>query len=179
MRGITEEISVVVLSALLLAGGFSLYIHYIEEVIVENEKIDQINQIDQGKSLTKSYEGFRTRMYLDSKGYLTGGYGSRLYESKEYPKKIWELIYDWDYHVAEQDYEKLELTLDPIRKLVIIDMIFNMGLSGVQGFHNMLFALRFENYKSASLHLLDSKYALDVPVRAIRNSNILETGRMM
>lgn len=133
----------------------------------------------QGKSLTKSYEGYRSRMYLDSKGYLTGGYGSRLMRDKEYSKEIWDLIFEWDYFNAERDYEKLNLNLDPIRKLVLIDLIFNMGLSTVQTFHNMLFALSQNNYKSASIHLLDSKYATDVPNRAIRNSNILATGRML
>lgn len=132
-----------------------------------------------GKSLTKSYEGYRTRMYLDTKGNLTGGHGSRLYEGKEYPKRVWDLIYEWDYHVAEQGYEKLGLDLDPIRRLVIIDLIFNMGLSTVQTFHNMLFALSRNNYKSAGIHLLDSKYSLDVPSRAINNANLLATGRML
>jgi len=160
--------------AMAISGLFSL-----TKLIVTKPKIPNQISINSGHVLTKSYEGYRARIYKDTKGNLTGGYGARFELGEEYPKEIWERMFDFEYWRSEQDYDKLNLNLDPIRKLVIIDLIFNMGLPSVQKFHKMLFALRQSNYSSAKFHLLDSKYAKDVPSRAIRNANILETGRLL
>jgi lysozyme len=63
------------------------------------------------------------------------------------------------------------------RQSVFIDMIHQMGVHGVLGFHDMIRAVRAEDWAKAAVELLDSKYAReDAPARAQRNARLLEEG---
>lgn len=59
--------------------------------------------------------------------------------------------------------------LSDIRKRIIIDMVFNLGLSRFRGFKKMIACLEYANYIGAANEMLDSKWAReDVGVRAVR-----------
>lgn len=66
--------------------------------------------------------------------------------------------------------------LDPVRKRVLVEMSFNMGVDGVLKFQNMVIALRARNWKQASADMLDSKWAKQVGKRAERLARMMETG---
>ena len=62
-----------------------------------------------------------------------------------------------------------------IRRRVIIDMAFNLGISGLLSFQNMIGALEVGNYEVAAEEMLDSKWAEQVGKRAERLSLMMET----
>jgi len=124
----------------------------------------------------KTFEGYSEKVYNDPLGYPTGGWGHHFWHGSALPKSIWEKIFDYDYWVAERDYDRLGLDLDPVRRAVVIDLIFNMGLHRVQAFVKMLSALRNHDYLKAQDELLNSRYAEQVPRRARENANLLATG---
>ena len=131
---------------------------------------------EQAKVRTRMYEGFSPRIYLDSRGNLTGGWGSHLYENKMIPKTIWKKLFDYDFWQAERDYERLDLDLDECRKWIVVDLIYNMGLEKVRGFKKMLKFLRLGEYELAGKELLNSRYAKQVGMRAVMNANRLAIG---
>ncbi len=57
---------------------------------------------------------------------------------------------------------------------VLFDLAYNMGVPRLLGFKRMWSALEDFNYSLASIELLDSRYAKQVPNRANRNAIILE-----
>ena len=61
-------------------------------------------------------------------------------------------------------------------KLVMLDLTFNVGVAGAMKFEKLIIAVCLGQYEDASEHLLNSKYASDVPHRARRNSKILTEG---
>lgn len=62
------------------------------------------------------------------------------------------------------------------RKNVLVEMAFNMGVSGLLSFKNMLNSLREGNYSEASKEMLDSKWADQVGYRANTLSTQMEIG---
>ena len=89
---------------------------------------------DEIESMVKFHEGFRGQLYLDSLGNLTGGWGHYFYEGSPLPKPAAEILFNLDYAQARLDYEKLHLNLDSVRRGVIVDMLFNMGIAKVLRF---------------------------------------------
>ena len=70
------------------------------------------------------------------------------------------------------------VNLDDIRKSVILDMLFNMGMTrfNPSKWPNMFKAIQEENWDEASNQMLDSKWAKQVKSRADRLSQIMITG---
>ena len=65
-------------------------------------------------------------------------------------------------------------TLPEEAKMVVLDLVYNLGISGFFKFRKTIALLEKHDFKGASEELLDSKYAkIDVPNRAKRNSQIL------
>ena len=62
-----------------------------------------------------------------------------------------------------------------IRRRVLIDMAFNLGVSGLLTFQNMIGALEVGNYEVAAEEMLDSKWAEQVGKRAERLALMMET----
>lgn len=64
---------------------------------------------------------------------------------------------------------------DP-RRLVLVDMVFNMGIKAVKGFAGMLAAIGAGDFDSAATHMLDSLWARQVGHRATALAEIMRTG---
>lgn len=126
--------------------------------------------------MTKTNEGFSYRIYLDTMGVPTVGYGTALYLGKQFTKEVLEQMFEFDYLNAELEYEKLELNLDPVRRAVVVDMIYNMGLEKVLKFRRMLAALKVHDWVAAERELKDSKYYQQVKGRSERNAKMILTG---
>lgn len=68
-------------------------------------------------------------------------------------------------------------TLSTERQAVLLSMLFQLGLAGVQGFPKMLAALEAQQWAQAAAEMRDSKWAReDSPGRAERLAKQMETG---
>jgi lysozyme len=128
------------------------------------------------KEMIKANEGCRLNAYADTRGNLTIGYGHLLKFGSTIPQAAADAIFDADFDRACSDYDSLKLELDPGRRAVIIDMIFNMGITNVRKFNMMIKHLHDENWIRAAYELMDSEYAKQVPERAKRNRDRLLRG---
>jgi len=66
--------------------------------------------------------------------------------------------------------------LDEVRREVLVNLTFNMGMQRLVGFRNMLAAIKAQDFDAAAAELLDSAYAKQVGGRAVRLANQLRTG---
>jgi lysozyme len=96
------------------------------------------------------------------------------------PEHIIDLLLEYD---AEIHWHELVerapwvRELDDVRQAVLLDMAFNLGVTGLLGFHTTLKLVRLRRFVSASVQMLDSKWAGQVKGRAIRLSKMMETGQ--
>lgn len=126
------------------------------------------------------HEGLRLKVYNDSLGIPTIGIGRNLRD-----KGISE---DEAYIMLDNDIKetKLELfkalpwafRLDENRQAVLLNMAFNMGVSGLLQFKQTLDAVESGEYKFAAARMLESKWAKQVGNRATYLSKIMETGNL-
>ena len=124
----------------------------------------------------KQHEGYRNKVYLDSLGKRTVGVGHLCVEDfweddKEYEEKFLLTILEHDLKSAIKSAEELCSDcpdLDDLAKETIIEMILQLGETGVSKFRNMWKALQHDppNYEQASIEMLDSRWAKQTPGRA-------------
>ena len=132
------------------------------------------------KMFIKNNEGYRNRVYQDTKGIPTGGWGHAFIEGSRIPMQASIELFEFDFIEAVTRFHQLDLSVYGVRKMVLIDMIYNMGIGGVLTFEKMLAALSDGDYAEAARQILDSKYArLDCPARAERNAKIMRTGELI
>ena len=113
----------------------------------------------------KKNEGFVGPVYKDTLGFDTIGYGTKLPLSEEEAEvllllrlkdKIEELI------VREPFF--MELPVD--KQEIIVEMCYQMGVSGVLNFKRMWKALKEFEFFEASVEMMDSKWAKQTFTRA-------------
>ena len=129
----------------------------------------------------KEHEGYRNKVYLDSLGKRTVGVGHLCVEDfweddKEYEEKFLLTILEHDLKSAKKSAEELCSDcpdLDDLAKELIVEMVFQLGKTGVSKFRNMWKALQHDppNYERASLEMLDSRWASQTPNRAKKMSD--------
>ena len=133
------------------------------------------------KSRIKKHEGFIAKVYLDSLGKATIGYGHLLTEEDDfvegviYDKDILEAMFDKDFDKAKQGMEELVGTLDiaMAAKGIIIEMVFQLGKTGVSKFKNMFAALNEYDYTRAAEEMLNSAWYRQTPSRCEELSNLM------
>ena len=129
------------------------------------------------RELLIGHEGLRYFPYFDTEGKLTIGIGHNL-NARGLTKEAIDLIFEEDLkETVDELYERLPWFNDQPEKvkLVIVDMAFNLGVSGLLGFHKTLEFIRTGKYKKASVEMLDSTWAKQVGTRADDLSNILKS----
>lgn len=130
--------------------------------------------------LIKKNEGLRLEPYKCPAGYWTIGYGRNLERQGGGITKQ-EAVYLLENDVAtvvamcEREFEWWD-TLTVARQAVLTDMAFNLGVAGLMKFKKMLAAIKSRKWDIAGEHLMDSKYATQVGVRAAVNKKMLITG---
>ena len=62
-----------------------------------------------------------------------------------------------------------------VRQAILLSMAFQMGVSGLLKFKNMLTALENGHFKVAAAHMLDSRWAKQTPGRAARLANAMRS----
>ena len=124
----------------------------------------------------KKHEGYRNKVYLDTLGKRTVGVGHLCVEDfweddKEYDEKFLMDILEADLQNAIKGAKDLMsengcMDMDEIAEEIIIEMIFQLGKTGVSKFKNMWKALSGLDYSTAASEMLDSRWAKQTPNRA-------------
>ena len=124
----------------------------------------------------KKHEGYRNKVYLDTLGKRTVGVGHLCVEDfweddKEYEKKFLMTILEHDLETAIKGAKDLMsengcMDMDEVAEEIIIEMIFQLGKTGVSKFKNMWKALSALEYSTAASEMLDSRWAKQTPNRA-------------
>ena len=124
----------------------------------------------------KKHEGYRNKVYLDTLGKRTVGVGHLCVEDfweddKEYEEKLLMTILEHDLQTAIKGAKDLMsengcMDMDEVAEEIIIEMIFQLGKTGVSKFKNMWKALSSLEYSTAASEMLDSRWAKQTPNRA-------------
>ena len=116
----------------------------------------------------KKHEGFKPTVYEDTEGYDTIGYGfaiKDLYLSKEVCDIILiEKIAELKLNITKK-FEWFEHSPNVIQNAVI-NMCYQMGISGFSKFKKTIYYLETEQYDEAATECLDSLWAKQTPNRA-------------
>jgi len=119
--------------------------------------------------------------YQDSEGYWTIGVG-RLIDNRKggsitHEESMYLLSNDIKTVLGECDrnFDWFD-DLNEARKIVILNMVFNMGLGNFKEFKKTIAFISEGNYSEASIEMLDSKWSRQVGNRAARLSTIMKTG---
>jgi GH24 family phage-related lysozyme (muramidase) len=129
----------------------------------------------------KKHEGFQAEVYYDSLGRATIGYGHLLtanddfVEGIQYDKAALENLFDRDFNKAKQGMEELvgKSALPIIVKGVIIEMVFQLGKTGVSKFKNMFAALNEYDYIKAAAEMINSAWYKQTPNRCKELANLV------
>ena len=123
----------------------------------------------------RKHEGYRNKVYLDTLNKRTVGVGHLCVEdfwedNKEYEESFLMDILQKDLQNSIDGAENLCKNLNILddAKIIIIEMVFQLGKTGVSKFRNMWKALAENppNYEEASIQMLDSRWAKQTPNRA-------------
>jgi lysozyme len=134
---------------------------------------------DLHKPFAEWAEDRRNYPYEDSVGRLTIGIGRNLEDNGLSNEEVDMLFYN-DHESAYKDAEGFGFfdDLDPIRRVVVVDMIFNMGLPRFTGFVNTIKALEAGDYKRAAREMQDSRWFRQVGRRANVLVRAMQTGEL-
>lgn len=129
------------------------------------------------KERIRQHEGIRYTPYRDSRGLLTVGIG-RCIDRVPFSRDEVELMFQNDYMRALGGAMTLPVydTLNEARQGVLVEMVFQMGLSGVKGFRKFLAAAQRGDWRVAHDEMLDSDWRKQTPERANRLAKIFLTG---
>jgi len=140
-------------------------------------------------TVIKEHEGFEAMPYLCPAGHVTIGYGRNLETGLSmeeartlFPNGITQaqaqillvsrLEHYHSYCRGLQGWESLNTT----RKVILLDMAYNLGIKGISRFKKMLYAVALKDYAKASREMLDSRWAKQVPNRAHRLAEGMRLG---
>ena len=124
------------------------------------------------------HEGFSRYSYLDSVGVRTVGYGRNL-DDRGISKEEAEMLLLNDLETSTKEAKKFEFyekNLTSNRQDVIVEMIFNMGLTRFKKFKKTIGYINQANYSAAADEMLDSRWAKQVGQRALTLSNKFRAG---
>ncbi len=110
---------------------------------------------------------------MDQLGFYTIGYGHLIKEKekkyfiKKYETKHFEKVFESDFKVAHYKYRKIfsKKNHTYLERELLIEMIFQLGASGVSKFKKMLYFLNKKQKYMAALEMLDSLWYLQTPER--------------
>tara|TARA_R100000808_G_scaffold19141_2_gene41672 strand:+ start:2266 stop:2667 length:402 start_codon:yes stop_codon:yes gene_type:complete len=122
----------------------------------------------------KESEGFRSRVYQCTEGYDTIGYGFAIKDlvlSEEISTMILvEKLDKINDRLSSHDW--FIDSPDDVRD-VLVEMAYQMGVTGLLKFKKTLLYVSNRKYKEASVEMLDSLWAKQTPNRAKKLSDIM------
>jgi lysozyme len=156
-----------------------------ENNTLTTEELFANNYIETGKKLTKNYEGYSPKIYIDTVGKKTVGYGFNISDTRiadflpinvvkglrPLEKEEADVIFDKLYSQAHKDamsYLNKEVfnSLSNNQKNVITDMAYNMGINKLSQFKKLKAALTEKNYTNAVNELKNSNWYKQVGRRS-------------
>jgi len=137
------------------------------------------------REMLKLHEGLRLKPYQCTADRWTIGYGHNLEaHGKAKPESITieeaEKWLDEDIAAAEKQCQTrmpFYAALDDVRKVVLVDMCFNLGINGLLGFKKTLAAVEKKNFAGAAVEMMDSKWAKQVKGRATKLQTMMAYGK--
>ena len=127
-------------------------------------------------------EGFRRAAYRDHLGYLTIGIGRMIDK-----RRGGGITRDEAAYLLASDLAKIEVALDaripwwrgaaPPRQRALLNMAFQMGVSGLMKFKRTLAAAERGDWNQAATNALKSRWARQTPARAKRVAALMRRGR--
>ena len=120
----------------------------------------------------KSDEGFEGMPYEDSRGNMTIGYGTKLPLTKNEATVLLRMR-------TIQKHEELSMRKPLYRQLpqqareVLLNMAYQLGVSGLLGFKKMWEALQKRDFSEAADEMIDSEWYRQTPNRVERLANIM------
>ncbi len=130
--------------------------------------------------MLKKHEGLRLKPYKCTAGKLTIGYGRNLEDVGISEREALQMLK----HDVNSYRELLTARYDwfeglaPARKVVCINMAFNLGINGFHGFKMMRMYINKGIYSEAAKEMLNSKWAKQVGYRATELAKIMEEGKI-
>lgn len=124
------------------------------------------------------HEGLRLKPYVDAGNRLTIGVGRNLDDAGISKEEALLLLHNDIKRVSRELDERLPWwrSLSDTRQKVLISMAFNLGISRLMGFQNMLASLQEGDFAAAAGHMLDSRWASQVGNRALELAYMMENG---
>jgi len=127
-------------------------------------------QVDLEELITdlKRHEGFRSRVYDDTRGIPTIGIGFAI-KDLELDEEVCNLILEKKItKLLPRIFNRFPFLKDQPNtvKIVVINMCYQMGVSGVSKFKNYLKALENNDYITAAVEMLDSRWSRQTSGRA-------------
>lgn len=132
-----------------------------------------MSDIDFGNRLAddlKRDEGVRYKLYRDTEGKWTIGYGHNI-EDRGITPSVAEMILDEDIAVAVRDLDNCVpwwRQMPETARRALANMCFQLGWPRLSAFVKMLEALQAGDWEVAASEALDSRYAKQAPGRAAR-----------
>ena len=133
----------------------------------------------------KEHEGYRNKVYLDTLGKRTVGVGHLCVEDfweddKEYAEDFLMDILKKELQEAIRGAKQLMedhgcADIDEQAEEILIEMVFQLGMTGVSKFKNMWKCLAEQNYIGASFEMLDSRWAKQTPNRAKSMAELMKS----
>lgn len=140
-------------------------------------------------NILKKEEGFRATAYYCSEGYPTIGYGrvigakgsalpSGTVNEKDEAEFVLSSIRQ---HISSLSVHASDAweQCNTARRAILVSMVYQLGLSGLLKFKMALSSMSDGLFDSASLHMLDSKWATQTPNRAARHAEQMQLGHVI
>ena len=123
----------------------------------------------------KKHEGFRSRVYKCSAGFDTIGYGFAIKDLVLDEDIAEQILIRKLYDLTCKIQDRFRWFDDQPREAqdVIINMCYQLGVTGFSRFKKTIYLLEHKVYKKACYEMLESKWALQTPNRAEELSKIL------
>tara|TARA_R100000908_G_C3746602_1_gene141819 strand:+ start:150 stop:587 length:438 start_codon:yes stop_codon:yes gene_type:complete len=141
------------------------------------------HNLEELKERIKTHEGFVNYVYKDTLGKRTVGYGHLCTDDEEwidgecYGHDYLNDVFEIDFNEAVNQAEKLigDTIIKNKAAEIIVEMVFQLGMSGVSKFKKMWAALENQDYAEASAQMLDSKWATQTKNRAESLAEIMRS----
>jgi len=123
----------------------------------------------------RRHEGCVAKPYQDSLGIWTVGVGRNL-EAAEFSQDEIDLMFENDLERATHGADMLCPYLEGVRREVLIEMVFQLGVGGVSRFKKFLAAASSHQWEIAADEMLNSRWHEQTPERAEELAELMRTG---
>jgi len=128
--------------------------------------------------LLRKHEGLRLKVYSDSTGHATIGYGRNLENGISDEEAAFLLENDIT-RVLQELIARVPCfgSLPDPQQIVLVDMAFNLGIEGLLRFTHFLDAVEARDFEKAAEEMLASKWAKQVGERATELAALMASGQ--